>query len=149
MAKFSALKTLLQLAQTRTDDAAKRLGMLHAQGVHMETRLGVLQQYREDYRTRFQTQARQGLTAAGWRNYQEFLERLDAAILQQEDAVSSTRERVAAGRIAWQSARRTYNSYETLTQRQIQAELQRATKREQKETDEHVNNIAARQDSVR
>ena len=54
MAKKSALDTLLELAQTRTDDAAKRLGALNAQGLDMEAKLALLVQYWQEYSARFQ-----------------------------------------------------------------------------------------------
>ena len=144
MSKPSALETLLELAQTRTDDAAKRLGTLHTQGVHMEAKLQLLLQYRDDYCARFQILMRQGLTASGWRNYQEFLDKLDAAIVQQRGLLAAARQRVDDGRLDWQSARRTLKSYHTLAQRHIRTELLHLTRREQKETDEYVVNAAAR-----
>ncbi|SOD41582.1 flagellar export protein FliJ [Nitrosovibrio sp. Nv4] len=145
MSKSSALTTLLELAQTRTDDAAKRLGALQTQGVHMEAKLQLLLQYRDDYCARFQALMQQGLTASDWRNYQEFLDKLDDAITQQREALASAHQRVAAGRAAWQSAKRTFNSYDTLAQRDMRAELLRTVKREQQETDEYAGNTTARQ----
>ena len=149
MPKPSALDTLIELAQTRTDDAAKRLGMLCTQGVQVEAKLQLLLQYRDDYYARFRMSMQQGLTASDWRNYQEFIDKLDAAITQQSEALASAQQRVAAGKIAWQSAKRTFNSYDTLVQRKARVELLRTTKREQRETDEHTVNTAARQNSSR
>jgi flagellar protein FliJ len=149
MTRPDALETLLELAQTRTDDAAKRLGALYAQGVHMETKLELLLQYRDDYRARFETLMRQGLTASGWRNYQEFLDKLEAAIDQQREALVLAQQRVAAGKTAWQSAKRTFNSYDTLAQRQTRAEVLRTAKRDQRETDEQVSGAVARKDPPR
>ncbi|SCY07744.1 flagellar FliJ protein [Nitrosospira sp. Nl5] len=149
MTKNSALDTLLEVAQTRTDDAAKRLGALNAQGLDMEARLALLVQYWHEYCDRFQASMQRGLTASDWRNYQEFLNKLDAAIVQQREVLASTRRRVEAGQVAWQSARRTLKSYDTLAQRHMRADLLHLARREQKETDEHVGNTAARQDPSR
>ncbi|MEP6880065.1 MAG: flagellar export protein FliJ, partial [Nitrosospira sp.] len=113
MTKHSALDTLLELAQTRTDDAARRLGALNAQGVDMETKLALLTEYWNEYSARFQISMQQGITAADWRNYQEFLNKLDAAIVQQREVLAATRQRVEAGQVAWQSAKRTLKSYDT------------------------------------
>ncbi|MDQ3184951.1 MAG: flagellar export protein FliJ [Pseudomonadota bacterium] len=146
MTKDSALDTLLELAQTQTDDAAKYLGALNAQGMDMEAKLALLMQYWQEYCARFQASMQQGLTAADWRNYQDFLEKLDTAIIQQREALASARLRVEAGQIAWLSARRTLKSYDTLAQRHMRAELLHMARREQKETDEHASNVAARQD---
>ena len=53
MQKASALETLIELAQTRTDDAARRLGALNAKGMDMQTKLALLMQYSDEYRARF------------------------------------------------------------------------------------------------
>lgn len=148
MAKHSALDTLLELAQTRTDDAARQLGALTAQGMDMETKLALLTQYWNEYSARFQSAMKQGITASDWRNYQEFLNKLDAAIVQQRGVLAAARERVQAGQAVWQSARRTLKSYDTLAQRQAGAELLRMARHEQKETDERTSNAAARQSGL-
>lgn len=144
MAKYSVLDTLLELAQTRIDDAAKRLGTLNAQGVDMEAKLALLVQYWQEYSSRFQASMKQGITASDWRNYQEFLDKLDAAIVQQRGLLAATRQRVENGRLDWQSARRILKSYHTLAQRQMRVELRHLARHEQKETDEYVVNAAAR-----
>ena len=148
MTKHSALDTLLELAQTRTDDAARRLGALNAQGVDMETKLALLTEYWNEYSARFQISMQQGITAADWRNYQEFLNKLDAAIVQQREVLAATRQRVEAGQVAWQSAKRTLKSYDTLAQRQVGAEMLRMARHEQKETDERASNTTARQNEL-
>ncbi len=148
MTKHSALDTLLELAQTRTDDAARRLGALNAQGVDMETKLALLTEYWNEYSARFQISMQQGITAADWRNYQEFLNKLDAAIVQQREVLAATRQRVEAGQVAWQSAKRTLKSYDTLAQRQVGAEMLRMARHEQKETDERASNATARQNEL-
>jgi flagellar FliJ protein len=142
MTKHSALDTLMELAQLRTDEAAKHLGALNAQGLDMEAKLELLIQYRNEYLARFQASMRQGITASDWRNYQDFLDKLDAAIAQQREMVASVRQRVEAGEIAWQSARRTLKSYGTLAQRQARVREQRVARHEQKETDERASALA-------
>ena len=148
MTKHSALDTLLELAQTRTDDAARRLGALNTQGVDMETKLALLTEYWNEYSARFQISMQQGITAADWRNYQEFLNKLDAAIVQQREVLAATRQRVEAGQVAWQSAKRTLKSYDTLAQRLAGAEMLRMARHEQKETDERASNATARQNEL-
>ena len=144
----SALETLIELAQTRTDDAARRLGFLNAQGLDMEAKLVLLTQYSDEYRARFQASMQQGLTASGWRNYHEFISKLDTAISQQREGLALLRQRVAASEAAWQLERRALNSYDTLAQRQKRLQLVREAKREQRETDERASSAAVRQESV-
>lgn len=144
MARPSALETVIELAQTRADDTAKRLGALNTQNTDMEAKLVLLLQYYDEYRVRFQASMQRGLTASDWRNYHEFLNKLDAAIVQQREMLVLSRQRVAAGQAAWQTARRTLTSYDTLVQRQMRAELLHTARCEQKQTDEQVANTAAR-----
>ncbi|SEK69188.1 flagellar export protein FliJ [Nitrosovibrio tenuis] len=146
MSERSALETLIELAQTRADDAAKRLGALNAQNLDMEAKLVLLLQYCDEYRARFQASMQRGLTASDWRNYHEFLNKLDAAIVQQREILILMRQRVAAGQTAWQTARQTLSSYDTLDQRRVRAETLRAARYEQKQSDEHVTNSATRRD---
>ena len=149
MPKPAALETLIELAQTRADDMAKRLGALNTQNMDMEAKLVLLLQYYDEYRARFQASMQRGLTASDWRNYHEFLSKLDDAIIHQREMLASIRQRVAAGQAAWQTARRTLTSYDILAQRQINAELRHTARCEQKQTDELVANTAARQNSSR
>lgn len=148
MSKTSALETLIELAQTRTDDAARRLGFLNAQGLDMEAKLVLLTQYSDEYRARFRASMQQGLTASGWRNYHEFIDKLDAAISQQQEALANMRQRVAASKAAWQSERRVLNSYDTLAQRHRQIRLAHQAKQEQRETDERAGSAAVRLGSI-
>ena len=148
MQKNSALETLIELAQTRTDDAARKLGFLNAQGLDMEAKLVLLTQYSDEYRARFQASMQQGLTASGWRNYHEFINKLDAAISQQREALILMRQRVAAGEAAWRSERRVLNSYDTLAQRQKRLQLVRQARNEQRETDERSSNPATRHEAT-
>jgi|1186.fasta_scaffold236709_2 flagellar FliJ protein len=144
MPKPSALETLIELAQARADDAAKRLGALNAQNMDVEAKLVLLLQYYDEYRARFQSSMQRGLTASDWRNYHEFLDKLDAAIAQQREILTLTRQRIAAGQVYLQTAKRTLTSFDTLAQRQIHRELVHAARCEQKQTDEQVTNTAAR-----
>jgi flagellar FliJ protein len=144
MSKASALDTLIELAQTRTDDAARRLSALNAKGMDMQAKLALLMQYSEEYRARFQTLARQGLAGSDLRNYYEFLDKLDDAIVQQREALKLMLQRVATGETNWRSAKQVLSSYDTLARRQTRAEAMRTAKLEQRETDEHSTNTAAR-----
>ena len=145
MPTTSALNTLIELAQTHTDDAARHLGRLNMKNKDLQAKLDLLLQYGDEYRMRFERLMQQGIAASDWRNYWEFLDKLDAAISEQRELLALMNQRLKAGQATFQTARRTLTSYDTLAQRQRRAEQSRAAKAEQKQTDEHVNNLAARQ----
>lgn len=143
------LKTLLGLAQDRSDAAAVKLGRLNAQEQSAEQKLQLLLEYQRDYQVRFQELARNGLDQAEWLNFQAFMSKLDTAIAEQRKAVASSHDNVQVGRIDWHAQQHKLKSFDTLSQRHRLAELHRASKLEQREQDEQAikslvyNNISA------
>jgi len=87
MATSSALDTLIDLATTQTEEAAKNLGRAIRACDDTEQKLALLMQYREDYASRFQANLTTGLSAAQYRNFQLFMIKLDAAIDGQQKIV--------------------------------------------------------------
>ncbi len=141
MANRSALDTLIELASNETDEAAKGLGRAIRACTDTEQKLNLLLQYRDDYAARFQTSMSVGLSAAGYRNFQVFMEKLDAAISGQQQIVQDAQWKMTQQRGIWQASERKRMSYDTLATRAEHAEQLRENKRDQKQTDE----LAARQ----
>ncbi len=144
MTNPSSIHLLIDLAQLRTDDTARRLGGLTTQCSEIENQLQVLLQYRDEYCQRYEESVRNGISATDWRNFQEFLAKLDKAIAQQQQALLHAQSGLQAGQQAWHSARRVLKSYDTLSQRRVRAEREREAKREQKETDEYASKVVAK-----
>ncbi|MBO7411828.1 MAG: flagellar FliJ family protein, partial [Ottowia sp.] len=67
------LKPLLDLTQTRLDDAAKTLGELVAKETEHSQKLQLLEEYRQDYFQRFEQAALDGISPDMWRNYSAFI----------------------------------------------------------------------------
>ena len=133
-----SLKMLLDLAQNRSDAAARRLGELNSREQEAEQKLRLLLGYRQDYQVRFQEFAKNGIDQAEWRNFREFMGKLEAAIAEQRKAVVNSRNKMQAGRTDWHAQQRQLKSYDTLSQRQARAEFVRVAKREQREQDEQT-----------
>ena len=136
MAIPSALDTLIELATKATDEAAKRLGRAIRNTEDAEQKLALLQQYRDDYTARFQTNMMAGVTASGYRNFQLFLGKLDDAINGQQRVVQDAQKRVSNERSAWQQTERKRMSYDTLATRAQKVQQLKETRRDQKQTDE-------------
>lgn len=136
MPRPSSLKKLLDLAQIRSDAAARRLGELNSQEQGAEKKLRLLLGYRLDYQVRFQEFARTGMDHAAWRNFLAFADRLDTAIAEQRQVVAKSQNCVQAGRNEWHAQQRKLKSFETLSQRDGRAESVRTAKREQRDQDE-------------
>lgn len=142
MATNSALETLIELATNQTDEAAKRLGRAIRTCEDTEQKLTMLLQYRDEYEARFKAGMINGITAAGYRNFQLFLEKLDLAIEGQEKIVQDAKQRIVSERSSWQSCERKRMSYDTLATRAQQVEQRKENKRDQKLMDEFATRQA-------
>lgn len=142
MATNSALETLIELATNQTDEAAKRLGRAVRACEDTEQKLALLMQYRDDYEARLRAGMAAGISAAGYRNFQLFLEKLDTAITGQQQIVDDARKRIVTERSAWQSSERKRMSYDTLATRAQQAQERKELKRDQKLMDEFATRQA-------
>ncbi|MCV2216784.1 flagellar export protein FliJ [Thauera sp. Sel9] len=132
------LQPLLDLAQTRTDEAARQLGELLAAERDVAQKLQMLEDYRREYNDRFVEAAREGLSPDAWRNYGAFIARLDEAILAQRKLTEQSQQLTAQGQQHWLAQRNKLKAFDTLSQRH-QASLARVEARqEQKMADEHA-----------
>lgn len=132
------LQPLLDLAQTRTDDAARKLGELVAAERDLEQKLKMLEEYRHEYHERFVQAARDGLSPDAWRNYSAFIGKLDDAIGAQRKIVDQSRTRTAEGQQAWLAQRTKLKAFDTLSQRHQSAVNRQQARQEQKQSDEHA-----------
>lgn len=136
MAQPFSLQALLDLMQTRTDDASRRLGQLIAAEQSAKSRQQMLEQYRDEYAQRLREATAQGITQLALRNYQDFLARIDEAIAQQRIAVQNSEQSTAAGQEDWKAQHKRLTAIDTLSQRHDSRERYRENKQEQKLLDE-------------
>lgn len=131
-----ALQTVLELMQRRTDEATQELARLIAAEQDARSKLDLLRQYREEYGQRFQSSAQGGMTPLQWKNFQDFLARLDEAIGQQQQALAQSQGRTAAGQKHWQAQRARLKAIDALSKRHARTEEMKEGRREQKRADE-------------
>ena len=136
MAQPFSLQPLLELMQTRTDEATRTLGKLIAAEQSQRSRLQMLEQYREEYAQRLRESIAQGITRLVMLNYQDFLARIDEAIAQQKLAVENSERSTKAGQEEWKAQNKQLKAIDTLSQRHDARERQRENKIEQKLQDE-------------
>jgi len=148
MTKPFSLQPILELMQTRADDATRRLANLIAAERDAQSKLEMLQQYRDEYATRFRQAAQNGLGQREWHNYQEFLNRLDEAIDQQRRVVGVQVKNTAAGQTPWQQQRTKLKAFDTLSERHHASELSIELRREQKTQDEFASRRSDNQETL-
>lgn len=132
------LETLLELAQARADEAAKRLGQLLAAQTEDSRKLELLQQYRGEYQARFVAHAQSGMRREEWANYQDFLAKLDQAIEQQDRVCELARNRTVAGQKNFVDQRNRHKAFDTLAHRHESEQARLAARQDQKAADEHA-----------
>ena len=111
------LQPLLDLANTRTDEAARKLGELVAAERDVEQKLKMLEDYRQEYNERFVQAARDGLSPDAWRNYSAFINKLENAATQQYQGVLQVREALAECRTQWLEAQQRRKAVELLLEK--------------------------------
>ena len=138
MKPFS-LQSVLELMQTRTDDATRRLANLITCEKDAKSKLEMLQQYRDEYAGRFRQAAENGISQRDWHNYQEFLNRLDEAINSQRKTLIQQEGNTRAGQAHWQQQRVKLKAFDTLSQRHETNEIKLEGRREQRIQDEFAS----------
>ncbi|HVE10820.1 MAG TPA: flagellar export protein FliJ [Paraburkholderia sp.] len=137
MAHPSPIQKLIELAQDELDAAAQRLGRAQRERSEIEAQLNALIEYRNEYYTRFTTSAQLGMAAGNMRNFQAFIDTLDAAIEQQRRLLANAGARVEAAKPEWQKQRQKLGSYEVLQARGDAVEAVKTARREQRDADEY------------
>ncbi len=143
MNKSFPLQTLLDLANSRNEEATRRLGKLNKQEHDAQAQLAMLHQYRREYQERMQSTSQEGMDPALLRNFQEFIYKLDAAIAQQTKAVEQSRVSTQMGRSEFNNTQRKLKSIDTLQQRHIETQTKIQIRQEQRITDEHTGRMSA------
>ena len=138
MSESFPLQPLLDLANNRMDEAARKLGELIASEHAVEEKLALLVDYRKEYHARFVEAVRNGIGPDAWRNFSAFLGKLDDAIAHQEKAVSVSRESTEQGQQAWVDQRNKVKAFDTLSHRHQSLQSRKEAKQEQRLTDEHA-----------
>lgn len=116
----------------------RRLGELTGRSrKHLEEqldRLGELNAFRHDYAKK--SQARSTLSSAHWKDYQEFLHRLDQALKAQQQIVRESERTLETHRARWIAERQRLESLERVIEKCEAEERMHEARLEQKRMDE-------------
>ncbi|KMY85952.1 Flagellar protein FliJ [Candidatus Paraburkholderia calva] len=141
MSKNLPINTLIELAQEELDAATKKLGKLQQERNDVEAQLNSLVNYRNEYHARFTASAQQGTTAQTLRNFQVFVDMLDAAINQQRAMLVIADQRIEAAKPEWRQKKQKVGSYEILAARGEAVLAKQAARVEQRQSDEHAARV--------
>jgi flagellar protein FliJ len=136
LAKKISLEILLDLANKDVDLSVKALAGAVYSLKEAEERLKTLERFYDDYLESYATSAKSGLTAEELKNQQIFMARLNTAIAQQRNVVSSCALQAENRRSDWQGSSMKLKSYGILSKRAETTLAEQASKREQRLLDE-------------
>ncbi|HKT30477.1 flagellar export protein FliJ [Dyella sp.] len=127
------LQPAVDQAQRRQKDALQRLADHQQKLAHAEQQLEELQRYRRDY-----SLSDGGLTVSALLNRQQFVDRIDQAIVQQAKLVERLQRQLEGARERWLQAHARENALDTVVERLRKQESQREQRLEQAEVDERM-----------
>ena len=133
------LQPAVDQAQRRQKDALQRLADHQQKLAHAEQQLEELQRYRRDY-----SLSDGGLTVSALLNRQQFVDRIDQAIVQQAKLVERLQRQLEGARERWLQAHARENALDSVVERLRKQESQREQRQEQAEVDERMQHRGRR-----
>ncbi|GLQ47381.1 hypothetical protein GCM10007862_24320 [Dyella lipolytica] len=127
------LQPAVDQAQRRQKDALQRMAEHQQKLANAEQQWEELKRYRQDY-----SLGDGGLTVSALLNRQQFVERIDQAILQQGRLIERLQRQVDAARERWLQAHARENALDTVVERFRKQEQQHEQRLEQADVDERM-----------
>lgn len=127
------LQPAVEQAQRREKDALQRLADHQQKLAHAEQQLEELKRYRREY-----SLGDGGLTVSALLNRQQFVDRIDQAIVQQAKLVERLQRQLEGARERWLQAHARENALDSVVERLRKQENQREQRLEQAEVDERM-----------
>lgn len=144
MTRSKRMQSVVEVTANREREAARRLGDAQKRVEAAEQRLQELLLYRDDYTQQFANGA--SLTAARLQDYRIFLGRLNQAVDQQLQLLERARQDCEAQRRRWMDIHTRTQALDKVVSRYRDEERSDNERREQKESDQHTQNLRKRDD---
>ena len=138
MTRSKRLQPVVRVAESREQDAARRLGESQAELHRCQEQLAQLQAYRTDYAHSFHQAGAGGVDGARLQDFHTFLTNLDEAIAQQQARVQQAARVCEERRREWQATHTKTRMMEKVVGRAQQEEQREQDRREQRDTDERA-----------
>ncbi len=136
--KSQRLQVVVELREQQEKQALQILGECQRRHLEMQSQLDNLHKYRNDYQQQYQQMTRSGVNIQQLLDFRAFIDKLDQAVLSQQQALQAAAVELEEKRLKWQAAHRQTLGMQKIHAAALQEEQQRILKREQRETDEHA-----------
>nr|WP_240922092.1 flagellar export protein FliJ [Oleiagrimonas sp. C23AA] len=127
------MQRVADLAESRSDEAARILGEHQRALREAESQLEELGRFRKEYET---MAPGQGVTVAEMLNRQRFVHRIDQAMTQQRSEIQRRRQSVEGARARWLEVRNRHAALDSVTRRYRNQEERAEERRDQEAVDE-------------
>jgi flagellar protein FliJ len=130
-ARSARLQPAVDQAQRREQDALQRLAEQQRRMAYVQQQLDDLERYRREY-----SLSAGGLTVSALLNRQQFVDRIDQAIVQQKREVERQRRVMESARVQWLQTHARERALDSVVERFRVQEQQSEQRQEQAEMDE-------------
>ena len=128
------IKKVVSLAASEEKTFGEQAGRSQQALNDQMERLGELNAFRQNYRNK--NPATSGVSAVRWKDYQNFLQRLDRAVYSQQQIIHDCEQNVAAHRKRWMLKRQKLESLERVLEKCQQRDANYEARLEQKQQDD-------------
>lgn len=141
MKKSQRIKTIVDIKATQEKNALEVLGAVQRKLLTMQAQVEGLRNYRREYQDRFDQLGIKGVNVAQLLEFRSFIDKLDKAIIGQEQVLSSIEAEVRAKRKTWEELHHKTQSLQKVCDSALVVEMKQEAKREQQEQDERSSRI--------
>ncbi|TAN70396.1 MAG: flagellar export protein FliJ [Methylobacter sp.] len=139
MKKSQRIKTIVDIKATQEKNALEVLGAVQRKLQSMQVQVEGLKNYRKEYQDKFDQLGSKGVNVAQLLEFRSFIDKLDKAIIGQEQVLSSMETELKAKRKAWEELHHKTQSLQKVCDSALVAEMKQEAKREQLEQDERAS----------
>ncbi len=139
MKKSQRIKTIVDIKATQEKNALEVLGAVQRKLLSMQAQVEGLRNYRKEYQDRFDQLGIKGVNVAQLLEFRSFIDKLDKAIIGQEQVLSSIEADLMAKRKIWEELHHKTQSLQKVCDSALAIEMKQEAKREQLEQDERAS----------
>jgi flagellar FliJ protein len=139
--KSQRIKTIVDIKATQEKNALEVLGAAQRKLLTMQSQVEGLRNYRQEYQGRFEQLGINGVNVAQLLEFRSFIDKLDKAIIGQEQVLSSIETELIAKRKIWEELHHKTQSLQKVCDSALVVEMKQEAKREQQEQDERASRI--------
>ncbi len=141
MKKSQRIKTIVDIKANQEKNALEALGAAQRKHQGMQAQIEGLRNYRKEYQDRFDQLGVKGVNVTQLLEFRSFIDKLDKAIIGQEQVLKSIEVEVIAKKSIWEELHHKTQSLQKVCDSALKLEMKQEAKREQQEQDERASRI--------